>query len=489
MKTSRTFGNLWLFWFASDFLAVAVSYYTAFFFRFHSDAGHRFFTFVNTFLGVRPTAALPEKYEEFYLISAPRIVIFITLTVCVFYALRGLYSGRRFIRPRPVTANIILANVIALVIFYAYFYMRRNIFHPRSFFITVLFLNVFFTAWLRAFTGKLIVFLRRKLNYDRHKAVMIGFGKEADYINSLCEVVHPHGISVVHRLVCDAEEPFDQFLERLKKTVSNHDADMIISAEKNLSVGQIMRILEISDEFMIPVKALSEKMDVIVNQAGIPADYIHGVPLVHFDLSLQRRRMAVFKRCCSVGLVALTLPLSLPVMLLICLLVKLTSKGPVFFVQERIGVNRKPFRMLKFRTMYDRADEEQAQVEEFNESGEGLFKIRKDPRVTPVGRFLRRFSLDELPQLVNILKGQMALVGPRPLPRRDFENYYEEWHYARHGGLPGMTCLWQISGRSDLDFHNMCILDVYYLRNRNWILDLEILLRTAVVVFFAKGAY
>ena len=174
---------------------------------------------------------------------------------------------------------------------------------------------------------------------------------------------------------------------------------------------------------------------------------------------------------------------------MIALLVRLTSKGPVLFVQERIGVNREPFNMYKFRTMHDRADELMAQVEEFNESGGGLFKIKHDPRVTPVGRFLRRFSLDELPQLVNVVLGRMVFVGPRPLPRRDFENYYEEWHYSRHGGMPGLTCLWQVSGRSDLDFHKMCILDVYYLRNRSWVVDSKILLRTVWVVLFAKGAY
>jgi len=174
---------------------------------------------------------------------------------------------------------------------------------------------------------------------------------------------------------------------------------------------------------------------------------------------------------------------------LIALLVKLTSRGPVFFVQERIGVNRKPFNMVKFRTMYHRSDEMQAQLEEFNESGTALFKIRQDPRITPVGRLLRRFSLDELPQLLNVVMGDMVFVGPRPLPRRDFEGYYERWHYSRHGGMPGLTCLWQVSGRSDLDFHNMCVLDIYYLRNRNWILDLVILLRTVWVVLFARGAY
>jgi lipopolysaccharide/colanic/teichoic acid biosynthesis glycosyltransferase len=216
---------------------------------------------------------------------------------------------------------------------------------------------------------------------------------------------------------------------------------------------------------------------------------VHGYPLVHFeapspDWSASPVRKALTR---AGGLAILTL--ALPLMGLIALLIRLTSPGPVLFVQERIGVNRKPFRMCKFRTMHDRAAELQAQVEEFNESGRGLFKIRKDPRVTPVGRFLRRFSLDELPQLLNVIRGEMALVGPRPLPRRDFENYYEEWHYSRHTGMPGLTCLWQVSGRSEIDFHNMCILDLYYLRNRGPVLDLKILLRTAWVVLFARGAY
>jgi lipopolysaccharide/colanic/teichoic acid biosynthesis glycosyltransferase len=179
----------------------------------------------------------------------------------------------------------------------------------------------------------------------------------------------------------------------------------------------------------------------------------------------------------------------MPLMLIIGLLVRITSKGPAIFVQERIGVNRKPFKMYKFRTMHNKAEEILAQIEEFNESPETMFKIKKDPRITPIGRFLRRFSLDELPQLINVIKGDMAIVGPRPLPKRDFENYYEEWHYSRHGGLPGLTCLWQISGRSNIDFHNMCILDVYYLRNHSWIMDLIIILRTAKVVIFGTGAY
>ncbi len=215
---------------------------------------------------------------------------------------------------------------------------------------------------------------------------------------------------------------------------------------------------------------------------------VQGVALFHFDAPTPQYRN-IMKSISSFILALLASIVLLPIQLIIAFLVKATSKGPALFIQERIGVNRIPFKMYKFRTMRDCAEEELAQIEEFNESGGGLFKIKNDPRITPVGKFLRRFSLDELPQLLNIIKGEMRIVGPRPLPRRDFENYYEEWHYSRHSGMPGLTCLWQVSGRSHIDFHNMCILDVYYIRNHSWILDAKIVLRTITVVLFAKGAY
>jgi lipopolysaccharide/colanic/teichoic acid biosynthesis glycosyltransferase len=209
---------------------------------------------------------------------------------------------------------------------------------------------------------------------------------------------------------------------------------------------------------------------------------------VHFGAPANGGRLGLFRRTVTLVISSLVFFLISPILVLVGAMIRITSRGPAIFIQERIGVNRKSFRMYKFRTMHNRAEELQAQIEEFNESPT-LFKIKKDPRVTPVGRFLRRFSIDELPQLINVIKGDMVVVGPRPLPRRDFENYYEEWHYSRHTGLPGLTCLWQISGRSNIDFHNMCILDVYYLRNHTWVMDVKIILQTIKVVIFGTGAY
>ena len=489
MATMRRIRHLWLFPFGADFLAITAAYYTLLFLRFHSEWGLRIFSFINRWLDVRLTGVLGENFERFYWVSAPRLIAILTLTLCVLYALRGLYDSRRFILRRPVLWNVLVANVVALGLFYAYFYLRRNTFHPRSFFGTFVVLNVFYCVVFRGFMNRFLQLVRERTGLDRSQAVLVGRGSGADAVYSLLDSRHPHGISVACRMQYDGGSPFEEWLKELGSAVSMNGADLIILAETDLQVSGIMEVLQLAGRLGIAVKVLSDKLSVLNTQAQIDTDMIQGVPLVHFDTPGQETAFTGIRKKMSLVLGFTLLVLTFPLMLIIAGLIKLTSRGPVFFKQERMGVDRKPFVMYKFRTMHDRAQEIQAQVEEFNESGEALFKIRKDPRVTPLGRILRRLSLDELPQLFNVIRGEMAVVGPRPLPRRDFENYYEEWHYNRHEGVPGLTCLWQVSGRSDVDFHNMCILDVYYLRNRNWILDLEIILRTFWAVLFVRGAY
>jgi len=194
------------------------------------------------------------------------------------------------------------------------------------------------------------------------------------------------------------------------------------------------------------------------------------------------------KRTFDLVVASLILLFSAPFLGILALLVKTTSRGPVFYRSIRPGLGEMPFACFKFRTMYDDAEHRQAELEAHNEAGGAIFKMRNDPRVTPVGRFLRRFSLDELPQLFNVLRGEMSLVGPRPLPKRDHE-HLEDWHRKRYLVLPGMTGLWQVSGRSELDFDELVRLDFLYLERWSVFLDLAILLRTIPAVFRAKGAW
>ena len=160
----------------------------------------------------------------------------------------------------------------------------------------------------------------------------------------------------------------------------------------------------------------------------------------------------------------------------------------MLFADWRVGLAQRPFRCYKFRTMVVDASQRQAALESCNEADGALFKIKEDPRVTGVGRVLRRFSLDELPQLLNVANGEMSLVGPRPLPMRDCE-LLEEWHWRRHVVLPGITGLWQVSGRSDLRFEDMVELDTRYIETWNLLSDVTIAWRTASAVFRSRGAY
>jgi exopolysaccharide biosynthesis polyprenyl glycosylphosphotransferase len=177
-----------------------------------------------------------------------------------------------------------------------------------------------------------------------------------------------------------------------------------------------------------------------------------------------------------------------PLMLLIALLIKLTSRGPVLFIQERVGLNKRRFKMYKFRTMGVDAEEVQKKLETLNEANGPVFKMKNDPRVTTVGKWLRKTSLDELPQLFNVLLGDLSLVGPRPLPERDFQKFDQLWFNRRFSVKPGITCIWQISGRSETSFDKWILQDLEYIDKCSLILDLKILFKTIPAVVRGTGA-
>jgi exopolysaccharide biosynthesis polyprenyl glycosylphosphotransferase len=217
---------------------------------------------------------------------------------------------------------------------------------------------------------------------------------------------------------------------------------------------------------------------------------IGGIPYIRFYPPLITGSDFWVKRCFDFCASALLLLLAAPVYILIALLIKLDSPGPVFYKQTRVGLHGKHFKVWKFRTMVTNADKLQKELEANNEMKDGvLFKIKNDPRITKVGKFLRRYSLDELPQLFNVIFGEMSLVGPRPLPIRDVNNFSEH-HFIRHAVLPGITGLWQVSGRSDItNFEQVIQLDSFYIENWSLVLDLRIIMKTIEVLIQKKGAY
>lgn len=194
------------------------------------------------------------------------------------------------------------------------------------------------------------------------------------------------------------------------------------------------------------------------------------------------------KRVLDLSLVTLILLAVWPVLAIVAGLVAITSRGPVFFVQTRVGLYGRSFRMLKFRSMYQDAEARREQLVEQSERDGVCFKLKSDPRVTPVGQFIRRWSLDELPQLFNVLKGDMSLVGPRPALPQEVAAYPAKAH-GRHSVLPGITGLWQVSGRADIGFDEMIAMDLTYARNVSVLTDIQIMFRTFNAVLSGRGAY
>jgi exopolysaccharide biosynthesis polyprenyl glycosylphosphotransferase len=196
----------------------------------------------------------------------------------------------------------------------------------------------------------------------------------------------------------------------------------------------------------------------------------------------------MIKRALDVLGSLLLLLLLAPLFSIVALLIKLTSEGDVFFLQERVGYNKRKFLIYKFRTMVPNAEKMMAELENLNEVSGPVFKIKNDPRMTRLGKLLRRTSIDELPQLFNVLKGDMSLVGPRPLPVRDYQGFNEDWQRRRFSVRPGITCLWQVTGRCSITFEQWMKLDLQYLDEWSLWLDLKILARTIPAVLKGSGA-
>ncbi|MGD8413624.1 MAG: exopolysaccharide biosynthesis polyprenyl glycosylphosphotransferase [Candidatus Latescibacterota bacterium] len=215
----------------------------------------------------------------------------------------------------------------------------------------------------------------------------------------------------------------------------------------------------------------------IANINAAPQIEVNGTPMYAF-----------FKRVFDIVVGTAILILLIPILPLIALMIKLDSRGPVFFKQVRVGENGKLFKFYKFRSMVHRSDTEKDNLAQLNEQDGPVFKIRSDPRVTSVGRFLRRSSLDEIPQMFNVMKGDMSMVGPRPPLPEEVTNY-QPWHMGRLAVKPGITCLWQISGRSHIGFNEWMRLDMEYLKTRSFKTDLLIFLKTIPAVIARKGAY
>jgi exopolysaccharide biosynthesis polyprenyl glycosylphosphotransferase len=275
-------------------------------------------------------------------------------------------------------------------------------------------------------------------------------------------------------------------LEQVPHILREQDVNELIVTDGGFSEEELFQLVEEAHRYGVRVKVAPRTTDLLLQRAEyIPGE---GAPLFELRPPAFAGWQWGVKRSFDVVVSTAVIVVGSPLWAAIAGLIKFTSPGPVFYRDQRIGLGDRPFGMMKFRTMYEDAAERQGTLEAANEASGPLFKIKDDPRVTRVGRFLRRFSLDELPQVLNVIWGEMSLVGPRPLPIRDYDQL-QEWHRRRYLVLPGMTGLWQVSGRIDLSFDDLVRLDFYYIENWSIWLDISILAKTLPAVLARRGAY
>ncbi|MBX5468973.1 MAG: sugar transferase [Thermoleophilaceae bacterium] len=407
------------------------------------------------------------------------------LVTILLFARSGLY-GDRGVRPGFARVVSSLFQVTIVILIYAIAEGQRF----SSYYIfygSLLFALVYVSAFRWAFE-ELSGLALRAAGY-RRRAVIVGSGPQIQ--------------AVAHALAGGGTHPPVETVGfvSLKPLPENGLRDLGRIDEIERWFGQIDEVLIADPDFPqeeaveladrchrhgVRVRIAPSTMEILMDRV----EFVAGQTLPLFELKAPVFEGIDFavKRTFDLVAAALIMLLAAPMLLLIALAVKLTSRGPVIYRSIRPGIGGEPFACLKFRTMYEDAERRQAELEHLNEVGGAIFKMRDDPRVTPVGRFLRRWSLDELPQLINVLKGEMSLVGPRPLPQRDYD-LLEDWHRKRYLVLPGITGLWQVSGRSELDFDELVRLDFVYLENWSVFLDIAILLKTIPAVIRARGAW
>jgi exopolysaccharide biosynthesis polyprenyl glycosylphosphotransferase len=276
---------------------------------------------------------------------------------------------------------------------------------------------------------------------------------------------------------------------QLQEVVNREQLDKIVIVDAAVPEPELAYCTEIARNMDLDISCA---LDFVSEPFRVNLDGAYGLEFVHCEPVHLTRGQQIVKRVLDVAMSALFLLMLAPLLLCVAFLVKVTSKGPILYKSRRVGKGGRHFSFLKFRSMY--SDSDRSKVAAKNEKDGHIFKIRNDPRITPIGHFIRRYSIDELPQLINVLRGEMSLVGPRPLPASDLSpdgmsEQFSAWAEGRAEAWPGLTGLWQISGRSDLPFEEMVRLDLSYIQNWSVWLDLTILRDTPLAVLRGIGAY
>jgi len=469
---------------AFDAFIVAFSFFLAYFLRLHFHSFYR----LDFIPSVQVVSGPPNPLSDYL------VVLFVAVPLwCGILYLCGMYHSMRT-RTIPEIAWIILkSSFFATFVFGFIVFLFKLEFVSRVFFILFVTAVLFFIL-LEKVVVFFVVHNVRKRGYNYKRIIVVGKGRRAaEFINRIKN--RPEwGIKIIGAVDDEPGRKIADFkdvkiigsLKDLPQILHKQAVDEVVFVVPRLRLNYIENAIYICEIEGIKATIAVDLFDLKIARAH--QTEIDGIPLLTFETTVAKEWQLFIKRGIDIILSGLGITILSPLFFIVTILIKLSSSGPLLFKQERLGLNGRKFVLYKFRTMYKGAQEKLANVNVFNDMNNPSFKKEKIQYITPLGRVLRKFSIDELPQLFNIFIGHMSMIGPRPSVPGEVKQY-KPWQRRRLSMRPGLTCLWQIRGRNKLDFNEWMKLDLEYLDNWSLRLDLEIMIETIPVVLFGIGAY
>ena len=469
-KSKKTLYGLVLLF--GDLIFLSAAFFLAFYLRFYSD----------------PT--IEQFYRDYIAYSALAIIIIII----IFYFTR-LYSWDYRYRGSGQNTKLFLGMTagIALMVIIGYTiqtYSFSRLWVGYFYLFSIVFITIF-----RFLNDKFFYMsIKRSRNFSR--TLIIGAGEDANRIRKTFNDDLYNDMEVVG--IIDKKEIIDRekenlgdyrivgYLENIKDTIMENKIHTLVISGRQYQYYEILDIIEALKGMDVLIMMFPGFFEFSINR--MESREVSGIPLLHIANIGFFGHSLFIKNLFDYVLGFIFFMVFIPIYLIVALMIKIDSRGPVFYRQKRITKDGREFLMYKFRTMIVDADKMLDKLKEENEADGLLFKIKKDPRITRAGKFLRRFSIDELPQIINVLKGELSLIGPRPpLPVEVGE--YKKWHRKRLNVKQGITGLWQVAGRSELGFEEGIKLDLYYIQNWSIGMDIKILLKTIPAIISRRGAY
>jgi exopolysaccharide biosynthesis polyprenyl glycosylphosphotransferase len=439
---------------------------------------------------LRPLLNVLPFAEELFKPSVPELLypIFAIIWIAIFLLL-SVYDGRKNLYAVDEFASLMIATLLAAVSLAGLLYFS---FREVS---RLLFIFFILIAFMLMFTWRIVIrisfHLRSSESIQHRKVLIVGAGPVGRDLQMRIEQYPYMGLKIVGFLDDDTGKRRSEIdvvgnLESTRDIILKHQIDDVVIALPQRAYEKVNRLISTLHDMPVKVWVIPDYFHLTLHKANI--EEFAGIPMLDLRAPALTDYQRLIKRGFDLIITVFLLPVSLVLMAGIAIAIRLEGAGPILFRQERVGENGKLFEMFKFRTMVEDAEHLRHRVETINDNGQLIHKLQGDPRVTQVGRILRKTSLDELPQLINILRGEMSLVGPRPELPYLVDNY-EPWQRKRFAVPQGITGWWQVNGRSDKPMHLHTEDDLYYVQNYSLLLDIQIIIKTISVVIRGRGAF